>query len=103
MKRNFFTSLVTVLLLGLVASLAFAARVGEPAPNFAATDTNGQTHKLSDYAGKFVVLEWHNRGCPYTQKHYNTGNMENLQREWTGRGVVWLTVISSPPPESKVS
>jgi len=97
MKRNFFTSLAIALLLGIVASLAFAARVGEPAPNFTAIDTNGQTHKLSDYAGKFVVLEWHNRGCPYTQKHYNTGNMENLQREWTGRGVIWLTVISSAP------
>jgi len=97
MKRNFLTSLAMALLLGLVASLAFAARVGEPAPNFTAIDTNGQTHKLSDYAGKFVVLEWHNRGCPYTQKHYNSGNMENLQREWTGRGVVWLTVISSAP------
>jgi hypothetical protein len=97
LKRNFFTSLAILLLLGLVASLAFAARVGEPAPNFTAIDTNGQTHRLSDYAGKFVVLEWHNRGCPYTQKHYNTGNMENLQREWTGRGVIWLTVISSAP------
>jgi hypothetical protein len=97
MKRNFLTSLAIALPLGLVASLAFAARVGEPAPNFTAIDTNGRTHKLSDYAGKFVVLEWHNRGCPYTQKHYSSGNMENLQREWTGRGVIWLTVISSAP------
>jgi alkyl hydroperoxide reductase subunit AhpC len=97
LKRNFVAPLATILLLALVASLALAARVGEPAPNFTATDTNGQTHKLSDYVGKFVVLEWHNRGCPYTQKHYNSGNMENLQREWTGRGVIWLTVISSAP------
>jgi alkyl hydroperoxide reductase subunit AhpC len=97
MKRHFAASLTAILLLALAASLAWAARVGDPAPNFTATDTNGQTHKLSDYAGKFVVLEWHNRGCPYTQKHYNSGNMENLQREWTGRGVIWLTVISSAP------
>ncbi len=71
--------------------------MGEPAPEFTATDTNGQIHKLSDYRGKFVVLEWSNRGCPYTQKHYKSGNMQRLQREWTGRGVIWLTVISSAP------
>jgi peroxiredoxin len=81
----------------IALSLGWAARVGEPAPGFTATDTNGEVHKLSEYQGKFVVLEWTNRGCPYTQKHYNSGNMQRLQREWTGRGVVWLTVISSAP------
>lgn len=75
---------------------AWAARVGERAPDFTAVDSNGTTHKLSNYAGKFVVLEWHNRGCPYTRKHYQ-GNMQRLQREWTQRGVIWLTVISSAP------
>ena len=81
----------------IALSLGWAARVGEPAPEFTATDTNGKVHKLSEYQGKFVVLEWTNRGCPYTQKHYNSGNMQRLQREWTSRGVVWLTVISSAP------
>jgi peroxiredoxin len=75
------------------------AHVGEPAPDFVATDSNGQSHHLADYRGKFVVLEWHNNGCPYTQKHYQSGNMENLQREWTARGVIWFTVISSAPDE----
>src|SRR5271167_2461257 len=88
----------TVIGFALIAFLlAWAARVGEPAPDFTATDTNGEVHKLSEYQGKLVVLEWTNRGCPYTQKHYNSGNMQSLQREWTGRGVVWLTVISSAP------
>jgi hypothetical protein len=86
-----------VVLTGL--SVAWAARVGEPAPDFTATDTNGKVHKLSEYRGKFVVLEWTNRGCPYTQKHYNSGNMQRLQREWTGKGIIWLTVISSAPGE----
>jgi peroxiredoxin len=81
----------------IALSLGWATRVGEPAPDFAATDTNGNVHKLSEYQGKFVVLEWTNRGCPYTQKHYNSGNMQRLQREWTSRGVVWFTVISSAP------
>lgn len=76
---------------------AFAAKVGEPAPAFTASDSNGKTVKLSDYRGKFVVLEWHNNGCPYVQKHYNSGNMQKLQKDWGAKGVVWLTVISSAP------
>lgn len=82
---------------GLGLTSVFAARVGERAPDFTATDSNGKVHKLSEYAGKYVVLEWTNRGCPYTQKHYNSGNMQRLQKEWTGRGVIWLTVVSSAP------
>jgi peroxiredoxin len=87
--------IVITVLLGLSAT--WAARVGEPAPDFAATDSNGKVEKLSDFRGKFVVLEWTNRGCPYTQKHYNSGNMQRLQKEWTDRGVIWLTVVSSAP------
>src|SRR5271156_3729034 len=78
---------------------AFAVRVGDSAPEFTGVDTNGQTHKLSDYRGKFVVLEWTNNGCPYTQKHYNSGNMQALQKQWTAKGVVWLTILSSAPGE----
>lgn len=76
---------------------AFAVRVGEPAPGFSAVDSTGKTQRLSDYKGKYVVLEWHNQGCPFTQKHYESGNMQRLQKEWTAKGVVWLTVISSAP------
>src|SRR5580704_10910115 len=90
---------ITAALVLIATAAAFAARVGETAPDFTATDSNGQAHHLADYRGKFVVLEWHNNGCPYTQKHYLSGNMENLQREWTARGVVWFTVISSAPGE----
>jgi len=95
MKRGF-ASLVTLVVTAL-SIVALAAKVGEPAPNFTATDSNGKVHSLSSYRGKFVVLEWHNQGCPYTQKHYNSGNMERLQKEWTQKGVIWLTVISSAP------
>ncbi|MGC2744806.1 MAG: redoxin domain-containing protein [Candidatus Angelobacter sp.] len=83
-------------LLALMAS-AFAVKVGEPAPGFTAVDSNGKQQRLSDYKGKFVVLEWHNQNCPYTRKHYESGNMQHLQKEWTAKGVVWLTVISSAP------
>lgn len=87
-----------VLSLSLLPLGAFAqGRVGASAPAFTATDSNGQTHSLSQYHGKYVVLEWHNQGCPYTRKHYVSGNMQNLQKEWTAKGVVWFTVISSAP------
>jgi peroxiredoxin len=78
---------------------ALAARVGQAAPAFTATDSHGAQHSLAEYKGKFVVLEWTNQGCPFTRKHYETGNMEKLQRYWTSKGVVWLTVISSAPGE----
>jgi len=95
MKRAF-ACVVTLVVMAL-SIVALAARVGEPAPNFTATDSNGKAHSLSSYRGKFVVLEWHNQGCPYTKKHYDSGNMERLQKEWTQKGVVWFTVISSAP------
>jgi len=73
------------------------ARVGDAAPAFTATDSHGQAQTLDKYKGKFVVLEWHNQGCPYTRKHYASGNMQELQNEWTAQGVAWFTVISSAP------
>jgi peroxiredoxin len=73
--------------------------VGAPAPDFKSTDSNGKPESLDEYHGKYVVLEWHNQGCPYTKKHYVSGNMQSLQKEWTAKGVVWLTVISSAPGE----
>ena len=72
---------------------------GEVAPEFKGVDSNGVTHSLSEYRGKYVVLEWANRGCPYEQKHYQSGNMESLQKEWTAKGVVWLSILSDPPGE----
>jgi peroxiredoxin len=81
----------------LVALPLLGVRVGETAPNFIGTDSNGKVHKLVDYRGKVVVLEWHNQGCPYTKKHYESGNMQKLQKEWTTKGVIWFTVISSAP------
>jgi len=86
--------LAAVLALALTAS---AARAGDPAPEFTGTDSHGQPHHLSDYRGKFVVLEWTNKGCPFTRKHYDSGNMQKLQEEWTARGIVWLTILSSAP------
>ncbi|MCR6478344.1 redoxin domain-containing protein [Variovorax sp. ZS18.2.2] len=75
---------------------AFAApAVGQKAPDFVAVDTTGAKHKLSDFAGKFVVLEWTNPGCPFVRKHYGSGNMPATQKAATDKGVVWLAINST--------
>jgi len=76
-----------------------AARPGAPAPAFTARDIAGQTVRLGDYLGKTVILEWTNDGCPFVGKHYNSGNMQALQRRFTAAGDVWLTIASSAPGE----
>jgi len=70
---------------------------GKPAPKFELPDTKGNTIKLSDYKGKYVVLEWFNHGCPFVRKHYDSGNMQKLQKAYTGKGVIWLSICSSAP------
>jgi peroxiredoxin len=72
-------------------------RVGQSAPNFTAKDSNGKTHQLSDFKSKTVVLEWTNHQCPFVRKHYESKNMQKLQKQTTAKGVVWLSVVSSAP------
>ena len=92
---------VTALFAGMmgIASRAAAAtvQIGQPAPEFTATDSKGQSLTLSQYRGKTVVLEWTNADCPYTRKHYTSGNMQGIQALAQKNGVIWLTVISSAP------
>jgi len=73
------------------------AKVGQSAPQFDLLDTKGKTIKLSDNKGKYVVLEWFNQSCPFVKKHYESGNMQKLQKEYTGKGVIWLSICSSAP------
>ena len=89
------TSAVGSLALPRIAGAA--AKVGEPAPTFTVTTSTGSSVSLGDYRGKIVVLEWTNHDCPYVRKHYDTSNMQALQKEAIGQGVIWLTVISSAP------
>ncbi len=82
----------------LCAGAALATPLpGDTAPDFSLTDLQGQKHSLSDYKGKYVVLEWNNPECPFVQKHYNSGNMPRLQQEERAKGVVWLTINSAAP------
>lgn len=71
------------------------ATVGKAAPEFSLADISGKSHKLSDYKGKYVVLEWTNPDCPFVRKHYSSGNMQKLQAAWAEKEVVWLTICSS--------
>ena len=96
MKRS--ASLLAFAAAAIFSGLVYgAASVGQSAPDFKVKDSNGKEQSLSAYKGKFVVLEWTNPGCPFVQKHYDTGNMQALQKEATGQDVVWLTLISSSP------
>ncbi|TVP99107.1 MAG: thioredoxin family protein [Balneolaceae bacterium] len=73
------------------------AVVGESAPEFSVVDAHGNMHSLSDYEGQWVILEWLNHGCPFVRKHYDGNNMQELQKKYTEKGVVWLSVVSSAP------
>lgn len=84
-----------VLVAFALAAPAFAiAAVGQPAPAFTATDSNGRQVSLADYKGKTVVLEWTNPECPFVQKYYSGGDMQKLQADAKKQGVVWLSVNS---------
>lgn len=100
-RKSFITGLALVgMALGIGPALAQGGlRTGVKAPDFSVVDVNGKTQRLSDFAGKTVILEWSNHDCPYVRKHYNSATMQNLQRDMTKDGIVWLTVISSPPGE----
>jgi peroxiredoxin len=93
---------VAIIAFCLAALPAFGlsdARIGQPAPDFTGTGSNGETVHLADLKGKMVVLEWTNDGCPYVGKWYSSGAMQQLQRDATTLGAVWLTVASSAPGE----
>jgi peroxiredoxin len=85
------------------ASMPYASQaapnINKKAPEFTGTDSNGKTHRLGDYKGSIVVLEWFNHECPFVEKHYATKNMQKLQKHARKNGIVWLSVVSSAPGE----
>ena len=94
------TKLIITVIASLTAATVWSADappVGSAAPEFSLPDASGKTHSLSDYKGKYVVLEWFNPECPFVKKHYGSGNMQKLQAEFTGKGIVWLTIDSNAP------
>jgi len=93
-------ALLAMSMASLVSLVQAAAAPGQAAPEFSLVDINGKMQKLSDYRGKYVVLEWFNSECPFVQKHYESGNMQSLQARYTQKGVVWLGVNSTSPRHS---
>ncbi len=79
------------------ALLQAALNVGDKAPDFTLTNHTGEKTKLSDYSGKYVVLEWVNYQCPFVKKHYINGDMQKLQQEAKDKGAIWLSICSSAP------
>jgi len=94
------TKLLLTAVATFIAGAMYAADVppvGTAAPDFSLTDSNGKAHSLSQYKGKYIVLEWFNPECPFVKKHYGSDNMQKLQQEYTSKGVVWLTIDSNAP------
>lgn len=85
---------------GLAAPAFAGPRIDTPAPAFSQLDQNGKLRALSDFKGRIVVLEWTSAACPYSHKHYDSGNMQRLQAKARKEGVVWLTVITDGPGSS---
>jgi peroxiredoxin len=95
--RSLLTIATCTLLTATHVALANTVEVGKPAPDFKGRDLAGKERTLAEFRGKPVVLEWNNPGCPFVRKHYNSGNMQSLQADYTHKGVVWLTVNSTNP------
>lgn len=95
--KNWMLSLGVVLAAVPALAQKTAAEVGKPAPAFTLTSHEGKKVSLADHKGKTVVLEWFNNECPYVKKHYDSGNMQELQAKNRAGDVVWLTINSSAP------
>ena len=80
---------------GYTKDKAKTATLDKEAPGFTLADADGNERSLKDFKGKYVVLEWTNADCPFVKKHYDSGNMQTLQKEYAKKGVVWLTICSS--------
>ncbi len=87
--------LAAALLASFTGVACASAPPGQGAPAFTVMDLAGKPVNLADYKGKTVVLEWHNFGCPFVQKHYRSGNMQSLQAKYGSEDVVWLAVNST--------
>ena len=89
--------MVLVALAAAGTALAGGVATGDAAPAFTLKDVAGKEHSLSDYQGKHVVLEWTNYQCPFVRKHYDSKNMQALQKKYGGEGIAWLSICSSAP------
>jgi peroxiredoxin len=92
--------LIMALFLSLIMGMSkkstdSSVELDRQAPNFSLINSDSKGINLSDYKGKIVVLEWFNYGCPFVRKHYDSQNMQKLQKKYRNKGVIWLSVVSS--------
>jgi alkyl hydroperoxide reductase subunit AhpC len=95
--KKVWLAILTVIAMTVVRGWAQPAEVGKAAPDFTLKSVQGEEHALAGYRGKFLVLEWTNYDCPFVRKHYESGNMQSLQRAFVEKGVIWLSICSSAP------
>src|SRR5258707_2512699 len=89
--------LLLAIIVGWIMPIHAAPTVGQPAPAFSGTASDGKPYNLADYKGKFVVFEWYNKDCPFIHKHYDSGNMQKLQTKYGAKGVIWFEIATSAP------
>src|SRR5690349_3004767 len=94
MRTNLSVLCGTLLIAGVAAA---TPTIGQPAPAFTGQGSDGKTYRLADYKGKYVVLQWYNKDCPFIHKHYDSGNMQKLQDAYGKKGVIWLEIASNAP------
>src|SRR2546423_5574651 len=101
------TKIILTVITSLIATAAYASdppAVGSAAPDFSVTDAKGKTHALSQYKGKYVVLEWFNPQCPFVKKHYGGGKMQKMEEQYKSKGGVWFVVdFNAPRPEGDLT
>ncbi len=97
MKKRMSKWLVIAAVMTMASTVIAQVKTGGQAPGFSLPDIHGNVNSLSSFAGKYVVLEWNNHDCPFVVKHYDTGNMQALQKDAADKGVIWLTICSSAP------
>jgi peroxiredoxin len=95
--KKFWIAAIALTMIISISLPASDAEIDAKAPEFSLPDSYGNKVALSDYEGKWVVLEWINFDCPFVKKHYNSKNMQNLQKEYAKKGIVWLSICSSAP------
>lgn len=97
MRQAFSIALIMFFASSVFAATSTTLKPADAAPDFSLSGADGKTYKLSQFKGKTVVLEWFNKDCPYVRKFYDSKTMQGLQKEQTGKGIVWLSIVSSAP------
>ena len=95
MKKWIILGTLSLFLTGTNTVQAAGPQINQSAPDFTLPSSDGKSVTLSSFQGKYVVLEWYNHGCPFVRKQYDSNTMQKLQADYTAKGAVWLSILSS--------